>query len=60
MTPIYLSSHHVPLEADDPVDAARTHRVMQHLDEAPIYEVVDADTETLHVVHLDTEQVDEP
>ena len=60
MTPIYLSSHHLPVDAEDPLDAAREHWVAQHLDTAPIYEVVDAETETLHVVHLDTCQVDEP
>ena len=59
MTPVYLSSHHVPIEGDDPLDAARCHRLAQHQDTAPIFEVTDADTETIHVVDLDTAEVRE-
>ena len=53
MTPIYLSSHHVPVEADDPIDAAWEHRIKQHRDDSPIFEVAEEGTDIIHVIDLD-------
>jgi hypothetical protein len=53
MTPTYMSSHHVPVVADDPIDAAWEHRLKQHKDEAPIFEVAEAETGVIHIIDID-------
>lgn len=59
MSTTYLSSHHVVVVADSPLEAARQHFLIQHESTAPVYEV-GTEEDGIVTVDLSTDSVSEP